>query len=181
MTTVGVVALVAGALVLLAVGGIAGYAVRGEPEHSASEQLEAAQIGNVAEGRELFAEYQCSACHSYRGRGGSDGPPLDTMRGQMTAQSIANMSGNIWNHVPQMRRFFREEGLEFPTFTGNQMADLVAYLHGGGAPPEEMEHGHTGDEKDHMEDGHSTEEATVERDEKAEEEEREAEEKERAP
>ena len=42
------------------------------------------------------------------------------------------MSGIIWNHVPGMLPHFKEEGVPFPTFSGNQMADLIAYLHGGG-------------------------------------------------
>ena len=38
-------------------------------------------------------------CHTYEGRGGTDAPDLDFMRGKMTANDIANMSGLIWNHV----------------------------------------------------------------------------------
>lgn len=39
------------------------------------------------------------------------------------------MSGRIWNHMPAMLPHFQEEGIPFPTFTGYQMADLIAYLH----------------------------------------------------
>jgi hypothetical protein len=31
---------------------------------------------------------------------------------------------------------FAEEQIPFPEFTKNQMASLIAYLHGGGPPPE---------------------------------------------
>jgi hypothetical protein len=58
------------------------------------------------------------------------------MKGNLTASDIANMSGLIWNHVPQMKAAFAEEGIPFPEFKGNQMADLIAYLHGGGPPPD---------------------------------------------
>jgi len=53
------------------------------------------------------------------------------MRGHMSAREIADMSGQIWNHVPQMLSHFEEEGIAFPTFSDEEMADLIAYLHGG--------------------------------------------------
>lgn len=34
-----------------------------------------------------------------------------------------------------MERFFKEEKIPFPTFKGEQMNDLIAYLHGGGPAP----------------------------------------------
>jgi hypothetical protein len=67
------------------------------------------------------------------------------MRGKLAAEDIANMSGQIWNHLPAMERFFKEEDIPFPSFSGDEMADLLAYLHGGGPPPEVREA--------HMEDG----------------------------
>jgi hypothetical protein len=45
------------------------------------------------------------------------------------------MSGTIWNHVPLMVHHFEEEGIPYPSFSANEMADLIAYLHGGGPPP----------------------------------------------
>jgi hypothetical protein len=35
-----------------------------------------------------------------------------------------------------MERAFKEENIPFPTFAKSQMADLIAYLHGGGPPPD---------------------------------------------
>lgn len=37
------------------------------------------------------------------------------------------MSGRIWDHLPAMLPHFEEEGIPVPTFTGFQMADLIAY------------------------------------------------------
>mgnify|MGYP000851921471 CR=1 FL=1 len=75
-------------------------------------------------------------CHTYEGRGGTDAPDLDFMRGKMTVNEIADMSGTIWDHLPAMKAAFEDEGIPYPEFTGNQMASLIAYLHGGGPPPE---------------------------------------------
>jgi mono/diheme cytochrome c family protein len=129
------VVLVLGAVVLLGVGLLVGVLVKGDEEHTADEPLQASSIGNAAHGRQLFVSQGCSNCHTYAGRGGSDAPNLDFMRGRLTAADIANMSGIIWNHVPVMEAAFAEEGIPFPSFEGDQMADLIAYLHGGGPPP----------------------------------------------
>jgi mono/diheme cytochrome c family protein len=128
-----------GAAVLVGVGGVVGIAVAGgedEAQHTAAEPLSATNIGDPEVGRHLFVSKRCSACHSFEGRGGSDAPPLDFMMGRMSATDIAQMSGDIWNHTPAMVRFFKEEDIPFPSFTGSEMADLIAYLHGGGPPPD---------------------------------------------
>lgn len=125
------------AIVLVGAGVLIGIAVKPSgTKHTAHEQLQASSIGNIDAGRKLFVSDRCSACHAYEGKGGTDGPPLDSMKGKLTATDVANMSGRIWNHVPAMQQFFKEEKLTFPTFEGNQMADLMAYLHGGGPPPD---------------------------------------------
>jgi mono/diheme cytochrome c family protein len=126
------------AAILVGVGGVIGIAASGgeETKHTATEPLKATSIGDPAVGRGLFVSQHCSDCHSYAGRGGSDAPPLDSMRGKLAARDIANMSGTIWNHVPLMVHHFKEEGIPYPSFSANEMADLIAYLHGGGPPPD---------------------------------------------
>ena len=90
-------------------------------------------IGDVANGAALWSAKGCSGCHSIAGKGGKDAPPLDFMRGKLSEQDIANMSGTIWNHTPSMAMHFSEEKIPFPTFNGNEMADLIAFIHGGAA------------------------------------------------
>lgn len=51
------------------------------------------------------------------------------------------MSGDIWNHLPQMLSHFEEEGIPFPSFEEGQMANLVAFIHGGGTPPARAQEG----------------------------------------
>ena len=126
------------AAILVGLGGVVGIiaAGDGDAEHTATEPLQATEIGDPEVGRQLFVSQGCSDCHSYAGRGGSDAPPLDVMRGKLAARDIANMSGTIWNHAPSMKHHFDEEDIPFPTFSANEMADLIAYLHGGGPPPD---------------------------------------------
>lgn len=124
------------AAALIGIGIAIGVAIeRDGDEHTAAEPLMAAQIGDAGNGRRLFTEYGCASCHSYAKRGGEDGPALDFMRGRLGATDIADMAGRIWNHLPAMERFFEEEGIPFPIFKGHEMADMIAYLHGGGPPP----------------------------------------------
>ncbi|HEX6228692.1 MAG TPA: c-type cytochrome [Solirubrobacterales bacterium] len=130
-----------GAVVLVGVGVLIGILIEGDDGPSAEEPLEAASIGNAAQGRELFVSQGCAMCHSYEGRGGTDAPSLDFMKGELSATAIADMSGTIWNHVPEMQEAFAEEEIPFPEFEADQMADLVAYLHGGGPPPDAPESG----------------------------------------
>ncbi len=128
------------AAALVGAGGVVGVVASGggETKHTATEPLSAgaSAIGDAAIGRQLFVSQHCADCHSYEGRGGSDAPPLDLMKGKLTAKDVANMSGTIWNHEPAMIARFKEEHIPFPTFSGNEMADLIAYLHGGGPPPD---------------------------------------------
>jgi mono/diheme cytochrome c family protein len=124
-----------GAVCLVGIGVLIGVLIEGGSS-SPPETLQADEIGNVKDGRELFVSQGCAMCHSFEGQGGSDAPSLDSMKGELTAGEIANMSGLIWNHVPMMKEAFAEEHIPFPEFTGNQMASLIAYLHAGGPPPE---------------------------------------------
>lgn len=104
--------------------------------HTGGGNLAVSDIGDAAVGRQVFVSKRCTDCHSYLGKGGSDAPALDFMRGHLSATEVANMSGRVWDHLPQMLSHFEEEGIPVPTFTGNQMANLIAYLHSGqgGAP-----------------------------------------------
>lgn len=110
--------------------------------HAGGANLPVAEIGNASVGRELIVSKGCTDCHSFAGAGGSDAPPLDYMKGHLSATEIANMSGRIWNHFPQMLAHFEEEGIPVPTFEDDQMADLIAYLHSGeGGAPEVKDEG----------------------------------------
>jgi len=145
-----------GAVALIGVGVLVGVlGGDGNDEDSTSAKLQASSIGNATRGRQLFSGQGCVMCHTYEGQGGTDAPNLDFMRGKLSATDIANMSGIIWNHVPVMQGAFAAEDIPFPTFKENQMADLIAYLHGGGPPPDVPEAAmhDEGEESGHAEGG----------------------------
>lgn len=99
--------------------------------HMGGANLPIAQIGDPARGARLWESKRCSDCHSYGGSGGEDAPALDFMRGHMSAREIADMSGQVWDHLPAMLPHFREEKIPVPTFMQGEMADLIAFLHSG--------------------------------------------------
>ena len=99
--------------------------------HMGGANLAVMQIGSPVRGARIWDSKGCSDCHSYGGRGGEDAPPLDFMKGHMSAREIADMSGQIWDHLPAMLPHFREENIPVPTFTEGEMADLIAFLHSG--------------------------------------------------
>jgi len=140
--------LVLGAVALVGLGVLIGVLVEGDGSEAPVGTLSATEIGNAKDGRELFVSQGCAMCHTYEGRGGTDAPSLDFMKGRLTASDIANMSGLIWNHVPKMEAAFKEEDIPFPEFTDNQMASLIAYLHGGGPPPDVPEEGEGSEHSD---------------------------------
>jgi mono/diheme cytochrome c family protein len=142
--------LIAVVVLLVAIAGVLGWAVGDQTAsktktvtvsmqgtmttpagHMGGPNLPLSQIGDPARGARLWQSKHCSDCHSYGGRGGEDAPALDFMRGHLSAREIADMSGQIWDHLPAMLPHFREEKIPVPTFTQGEMADLIAFLHSG--------------------------------------------------
>lgn len=130
------------ALGLIAIGTTVGFIVGRDSKSAAAAPasttvptghtgagLPAHEFGDPGVGAKLFVSKGCSDCHSYGGKGGTDAPPLDYMAGHLSAREVADMSGQIWNHLPAMLEHFKEEGIAVPTFQADEMADLVAYLH----------------------------------------------------
>ena len=81
--------------------------------------------GDPRAGKALFAEKHCIECHAVGKEGGRTGPRLDTLPRGMPPLQIAQ---NLWNHGPVMVPAMRARNLEVPTFRGNEIVDLFAYL-----------------------------------------------------
>jgi mono/diheme cytochrome c family protein len=81
--------------------------------------------GDTASGRELFSEKSCIVCHQVAGVGGVVGPSLDFLNQYGSPVQIATA---LWNHGPSMSAAMREHGIRRPTFSGSELADLVAFL-----------------------------------------------------
>jgi mono/diheme cytochrome c family protein len=85
------------------------------------------EAGSAVEGRRLFTEKGCAACHSIDGSGGSVGPPLDDYSRYRNPLFVAQA---MWNHDPQMSATMRANGIEKPYLEGKQAADLLAFIRG---------------------------------------------------
>jgi mono/diheme cytochrome c family protein len=89
---------------------------------------ETAQVvpGTPERGRKLFGEKRCIVCHSVGGKGGTVGPELGR-RGHHV--SLSQFAALMWNHGPGMWAKMNERGIQVPRLTGQEMADVVAYLY----------------------------------------------------
>ena len=83
---------------------------------------------NPARGRELFASKGCVVCHSINGVGGTDAPALDasTMLPHMNPFDFA---AKMWRGAPAMIAMQKEELGSQIEFTGDELADIIAFAH----------------------------------------------------
>jgi len=81
--------------------------------------------GNADQGRRLFTEKRCVVCHRLGGRGGSEGPRLDSLKPYGSPIALA---AAMWNHGPTMAAAMVAKGIERPTFQGSEMLDLITYI-----------------------------------------------------
>ncbi len=97
---------------------------------SAARELtgDTAQVvpGTPERGQKLFTEKRCVVCHRVAGRGGTVGPELGR-RGHHV--SLTQFAALMWNHGPAMWAKMKERGIQVPRLTGQEMADVVAYLY----------------------------------------------------
>jgi len=83
---------------------------------------------NSAKGRKLFVTKGCVACHSINGIGGHDAAKLDagTMQPMMNPFDFA---AKMWLMAPAMIAAQEEELGEQITFTGDELSDIIAFVH----------------------------------------------------
>jgi mono/diheme cytochrome c family protein len=93
---------------------------------------------NPSRGWDLFRKKGCIDCHAIRGSGGKVGPDLGS--GPPLPRNLTAMAGRMWDHSPQMWAAMKAKGIERPTFAGQEMADIIAFLYSaryselGGSP-----------------------------------------------
>ncbi len=84
-----------------------------------------APVGNPGRGEKLYKTRHCVDCHAIRGHGGAVGPDLGlTVKG-----SLMRIAGTMWNHGPKMWAAMAKRGIEVPTFSTEDMSDLISYLY----------------------------------------------------
>jgi mono/diheme cytochrome c family protein len=80
--------------------------------------------GDAERGGAAFTAKHCARCHAPRAAKGV-GPALERLR---RPQGAFELAGRLWNHAPAMFTTLRHEGLDWPSITAGEMADLMAYL-----------------------------------------------------
>lgn len=84
--------------------------------------------GSPRRGREQFSSKRCTECHAIAGVGGHGGPDLGR-RGREFVGSISSLAGLMWNHSQGMSAELSRRSLPRVAFSGQEMADILAYLY----------------------------------------------------
>jgi mono/diheme cytochrome c family protein len=82
--------------------------------------------GTPDRGRQFFTDKQCVTCHAVGGKGGRVGPDLGRPGHHI---SLTQFATQMWNHAPAMTAKMKERGIDPPKLSGQDMADILAYLY----------------------------------------------------
>lgn len=90
------------------------------------QEIGSSFFGNPASGRKIFTERGCVRCHSIWGNGGTLGPDFALVG---AGRSLQQLAGLFWNHTPRMIETVRERGVRWPTFSQEELADIISYIY----------------------------------------------------
>jgi len=90
---------------------------------------------NPERGKKVFVNKGCVTCHSVNGVGGHDAPAMDA-HGQMGMVNPFDFAAKMWNHAPGMVAAQEDELGGQIYLTGEDLADIIAFLH-----DDEAQHG----------------------------------------
>jgi cytochrome c len=84
---------------------------------------------NPARGKALFVAKDCVACHAINGVGGHDAPGMDAQKIPDRLMNPFDFAAKMWNHAPAM--IAAQEGAfgEQIFFTGEELADIISFIH----------------------------------------------------
>ena len=82
--------------------------------------------GDPISGRRIFVDHGCVRCHSIWGNGGTLGPDFALVG---AGRSLQQLAGLFWNHTPRMIDTVRDEGLPWPLFSEEDLADIISYIY----------------------------------------------------
>lgn len=86
---------------------------------------------DAARGRALFASKGCVVCHSINGVGGEDAPPLDASTMPMPMNPF-EFAAKMWRGAEAMIALQRAELGSPIEFNGQELADIIAFVHDAG-------------------------------------------------
>jgi len=78
--------------------------------------------GNPLKGEKLFESKKCSYCHVQN----HIGPDLTNFNFN---KSVTEIAGIMWNHALNMEEVMRKNKISWPSFEGDEMANLISYLY----------------------------------------------------
>jgi cytochrome c2 len=84
--------------------------------------------GSPRRGEALFTSKHCISCHAIASVGGKSAPDLGTRREDFVG-SVSSIAALMWNHSQAMTTEFARRGVPRVTFSGAEMADIIAYLY----------------------------------------------------
>ncbi len=85
-------------------------------------------IMNPLRGKRVFVDKGCVACHAINGVGGHDAPNLDAQSMEALMNPV-DFAAKMWNHAPAMIAAQEDALGEQIYFTGDELADIVAFVH----------------------------------------------------
>lgn len=91
--------------------------------------------GDAAVGARLFRQKGCQICHSLGGQGGRVGPELDKYS---RYASPLYLTAALWKRGKAMAEKMQEKRVPRPTFEGNDIPDLLAYIRSTGGATERV-------------------------------------------
>jgi cytochrome c551/c552 len=88
----------------------------------------AVMAGDPARGRALFVSKGCVACHAISEIGGTSAPPLDAEFAPGEVDPL-DFVARMWRGAEAMIFMQQEELGEQIDFTGQELADIIAFVH----------------------------------------------------
>ncbi len=85
-------------------------------------------IMRAEQGKWIFVDKGCVACHAINGVGGHDAPAMDAHR-NMGLVNPFDFAAKMWNHAPAMIAAQEEAMGGQVYFTGQELADVIAFVH----------------------------------------------------
>ncbi len=89
--------------------------------------------GDVSRGEKLIEEKNCVKCHVSGQNGVDVGPEFDRIKMYASPLELAQA---LWNHEPTMVETMRRLNIPRPSFTGQEISDLSAYVRAASRSPQ---------------------------------------------
>ena len=123
----------------IATSAVAGHVPGATPRKAGHVARLVLPIMSPERGKRLFVDKGCVACHAVNGVGGHDAPNMDA-HARMEMVNPFDFAARMWNHAPAM--IASQEGAfgEQIYFTGQELADIIAFVHDDDAQHTFTEH-----------------------------------------